>query len=64
MGRLVNDEGGEGLRICTVKKIVHNGTSFLVIYSIRRIAAVEELRYDYGVKGLLWRKKVSFSQQL
>ena len=63
MGRLVNDSP---LRFanCTVKKIVHNGTSFLVIYSIRRIAAGEELRYDYGVKGLFWCKKVNFSQKL
>ena len=63
MGRLVKDSP---LRFanCTVKKIVHNGTSFLVIYSMRRIAAGDELRYDYGVKGLSWRKKVSFSQKL
>lgn len=58
-GRLCNDgieeEKNCCLRIVTVDNIPH-----LCIFALRDVNNGEELRYDYGVSNLPWRRKVCF----
>lgn len=35
---------------------IKEGKTYLALYALRDIAIGEELRYDYGVKDLPWRK--------
>jgi SET domain-containing protein len=41
----------------TMKKIEIGGQTHLCLLASRDIAPNEELRYDYGVNNLPWRKK-------
>lgn len=36
-----------------------SGNPRLALFAIRQISEGEEVRYDYGVPNLSWRKKVS-----
>ena len=41
---------------CTMRKIKGENKVYLALYALRNIEKGEELRYDYGVKGLPWRQ--------
>ena len=41
-----------------MKKIVIDNEAHLILYSITEIPAGVELRYNYGVVNLEWRKEV------
>ncbi|CAB3992383.1 N-lysine methyltransferase SETD8-like, partial [Paramuricea clavata] len=56
LGRLVNDSEHK-MANCLIKKIEINGQPRLAIYAKRDLNMGEELRYDYGVKDLPWRKR-------
>ena len=55
LGRLVNDSIKPN---CVMKKLSFNCLPCLCLYALHDIEAGLELRYDYGVKDLPWRKKV------
>ena len=55
LGRYVNDSSVPN---CIVKVNVHDGVPHLCIYALSDIQCGLELRYNYGVPGLCWRKKV------
>ena len=40
-----------------MQKLFHKGQVHLCLFAVRPIPANTELRYDYGVSGLPWRKK-------
>lgn len=56
-GRMVNDKHGSKSN-CRMKKYFEVDGSFpkLGLFAIRNIGVEEELRYDYGVSNLPWRK--------
>ena len=55
LGRLVNDsEKGN----CKMKKVIVDNVPHLCLFAIRDITINEELRYDYGINDLPWRKEV------
>lgn len=56
LGRLVNDAPLRKAN-CAMRKIKHDSKTYLALYALRDIQVGEELRYDYGVKGLPWRNK-------
>ena len=39
-----------------MRKIKGENKVYLALYALRNIEKGEELRYDYGVKGLPWRQ--------
>jgi len=39
-----------------MRKIKAGAKTYLALYALKDIAIGEELRYDYGVKDLPWRK--------
>lgn len=57
LGRLVNDAPLNKSNCNSVIRKVKEGTAtYLTLYALRDIEIGEELRYDYGVKDLPWRK--------
>ncbi|XP_052249218.1 uncharacterized protein LOC127858807 isoform X6 [Dreissena polymorpha] len=57
-GRMINDaENGDAKQNCVMKIVEVNQTPHLCTFADRDIAIGEELRYDYGVPTLPWRKK-------
>ena len=57
MGRLVNDASANKPNCnCVMRKIKAGAKTYLALYALKDIAIGEELRYDYGVKDLPWRK--------
>ena len=56
-GKFVNDAGpGDPEENCRMCVIVVNRIPHLCLFATRDIAEGEELRYDYNVKNLPWRK--------
>ncbi|KAH3784872.1 hypothetical protein DPMN_012731 [Dreissena polymorpha] len=56
-GRMINDaENGDAKQNCVMKIVEVNQTPHLCTFADRDIAIGEELRYDYGVPTLPWRK--------
>ena len=39
-----------------MRKVKEGSETYLVLYALRDMKIGEELRYDYGVKDLPWRK--------
>jgi SET domain-containing protein len=60
IARMVNDAATSALgQNCKMKIVSHPGsTPNLCLFATRDIAKGTELRYDYGVNNLPWRKKV------
>ena len=57
LGRLVNDASPNRPNCnCVMRKIKVGEKTYLALYALRDIAVGEELRYDYGVTDLPWRK--------
>jgi SET domain-containing protein len=56
LGRLVNDSEAKDAN-SQMRKIVIQGQPRLILSAKRNIKKGEELRYDYGVKDLPWRKQ-------
>ncbi|XP_052242383.1 uncharacterized protein LOC127852468 [Dreissena polymorpha] len=55
---MINDaENGDMLQNCIMKIVPVDDSPRLCIFATRLIAKGEELRYDYGVTNLPWRKK-------
>ena len=54
-GRMVNDIEPK-MANCYMRKIVVNNQPHLALYAKRNIQKHEELRYDYGLKDLPWRR--------
>ena len=63
LGRLVNDS--IGYRENAITKVVRDSSEkrHLCLFAKRDIARGEEIRYDYGVPNLPWRK-VSFERNV
>lgn len=59
-GRFVND-GVHEEKNCCLSVVVVAGVPHLCNFALRFIKKGEELRYDYGVPNLPWRKKVVFN---
>lgn len=57
LGRLVNDAPSRSANCVMKKRIIGDKTPYLALYALRDLTVGEELRYDYGVSGLPWRKK-------
>ena len=58
LGRLVNDAPSNKANCnCCMRKIKDGKKIYLALYALREISTDEELRYDYGVKDLPWRKQ-------
>jgi SET domain-containing protein len=55
LGRFVNDTP-RAFANCNVKVQVINDTPHIVIYACGDIHSGDELRYDYGVRDLPWRR--------
>ena len=55
LGRLVNDAPSNKSN-SVMRKVKEGSETYLVLYALRDIKIGEELRYDYGVKDLPWRK--------
>ncbi len=55
LGRLVNDAPHVDAN-CLMKKIIINGHPRLALFAKEDINPGKELRYDYGIKDLPWRK--------
>lgn len=54
---MINDaENGDAKQNCVMKIVEVNQTPHLSTFADRDIAIGEELRYDYGVPTLPWRK--------
>lgn len=54
LGRLINDSDSPN---CVMKKVMVYSLPHLCLFALRDIVSGTELRYDYGVKDLPWRKK-------
>jgi SET domain-containing protein len=60
-GRYANDAApGDAQQNAIMKCVSNKGRPHLALFAMRTIAAEEEIRYDYGVPNLPWRKKVIF----
>ena len=59
LGRLVNDEPAETANVQT--RLIDCGGPRVCIFAKKEIKSGEEICFDYGVKGLPWRKKVFLS---
>lgn len=55
-GKMVNDSGRAN---CKMKVVVVDGQPKLCLFANKPIEKDTELRFDYGVKDLPWRKYVS-----
>ena len=56
-GRMINDAAkGDTMQNCIMKIVVVDKIPRLCIFASRNIQEGEELRYDYGVATLPWRK--------
>ncbi|XP_028414258.1 N-lysine methyltransferase KMT5A-like [Dendronephthya gigantea] len=55
LGRMVNDSETK-LANCLIKKVIVDGQHHLALFAKKKISKNEELRYDYGVKNLPWRR--------
>ena len=55
IGKYFNDNPAKDAN-CKMRLEEHQGLPVLVLYSKRSISRGEELRYDYGVPDLPWRK--------
>lgn len=55
MGRFINDAPTK-LANCTAKAVFLAGKPRILVFANRPIIKGSELRYDYGVKDLPWRK--------
>ena len=55
LGRLVNDIQ-PAMANCQMRKIPTGGEVYLCLFAIKNIPARTELRYDYGISDLPWRK--------
>lgn len=53
---MVNDATGAAVN-CTMKVIIFKNNPHLCLFAVKDINYNEELRYDYGVEDLPWRKK-------
>ena len=59
-GRMINDApNGDTLQNCSMKIVEVESCPRLCIFATRDIEVNEELRYDYGVPTLPWRKVTS-----
>ncbi|XP_055999196.1 uncharacterized protein LOC125672892 isoform X3 [Ostrea edulis] len=57
-GRYANDAApGDTQENAAMKCVSNKGRPHLALFAMRKIAAGEEVRYDYGVPNLPWRKK-------
>jgi hypothetical protein len=56
MGRMINDATGKSANCC-MKVIELAKTPHLCLFATRKILSSEEIRYDYGVTNLPWRKQ-------
>jgi hypothetical protein len=56
LGRLVNDSPPQHAN-CLSKKLISTKTCTYAYLPKKNISKGEELRYDYGIKDLPWRKK-------
>lgn len=58
---MINDaEDGHPLNNCSMKLVIVDQGPRLCIFATRDIKKGEELRYDYGVPSLPWRKVINF----
>lgn len=58
-GRFANDAApGDVHRNATMKCLPSKGKPYLALFANRKIGIGEEIRYDYGVPDLPWRKQV------
>ena len=56
LGRYANDAApGDTQRNAVMKCLSNKGRPHLALFAMRKIAAEEEIRYDYGVSNLPWR---------
>ena len=55
LGRLVNDSPQKDAN-CVMKRVVIDNVPHLLLYAKDDIQPGDELRYNYGIKGLPWRK--------
>ncbi|XP_028415468.1 N-lysine methyltransferase KMT5A-like [Dendronephthya gigantea] len=55
LGRMVNDSEMK-LANCLIKKVIVDSRPHLALFAKKKILKHEELRYDYGVKNLPWRR--------
>ena len=61
LGRFVNDSIKPN---CVMKAIHVAGQTRLCLFALTNICAGEEIRYNYGVPGLSWRKVTLFNSFL
>ena len=61
LGRLVND-APSAYANCKMKLVSTKDTPTLCLFAVQDIQPNTELRYDYGVNDLPWRKKVRWCQ--
>lgn len=54
LGKFVNDSPKGN---CIMRKDIVDGKPHLCLYATKDIPAGEELRYNYGYRGLWWRKE-------
>jgi len=59
LGRFINDAVASEAN-CKMRVVEFNKTPHLAVYATRNISPNEEICFDYGVKDLPWRNKVSF----
>ncbi|XP_061191646.1 N-lysine methyltransferase KMT5A-like [Saccostrea echinata] len=58
-GRYANDAApGDVLQNAVMRCVPNNGLPNLALFASRNIGVGEEVRYDYGVKDLPWRKQI------
>lgn len=61
IGRMVNDAQPETVEEnVLIKIVVVDQLPHLCLFALRDIEIGEELRYDYGIDDLPWRKKVKY----
>ena len=60
MAKFVNDSPARFAN-CVMKRLKFDGKLHIFLKAIANIVDGEELRYDYGDSGLLWRSHVSFN---
>lgn len=61
-GKMVNDERAIKAN-CSMRAINIDGSHHLCLFAKQDISCGNELRYDYGVPGLPWRKKKEGSKE-
>lgn len=58
LGKMVNDATGKQQN-AAMRQITVDGKLHLAMFAIKDVEEGEEVRYDYGVRDLPWRKKKS-----